>query len=58
MTFDLTAMLEREGVRKLERFVNRWSVVLDDGRQASALTVGEAIEKAKRPDAHNIRRAA
>ncbi len=55
---NLTALMEREGIVKIERFVNRYSVVLHDGRQASALTVGEALEKAKRAGAFNVRRAA
>jgi hypothetical protein len=56
--FNLTALMEREGIRKVERFVNMWSVVLEDGRQASALTVGEALAKAKRPGAFNVEKAA
>lgn len=55
---NLTALIEREGIAKIERYVNRYSVVLNDGRLGIGATVGEAIEKAKRPDAMNILRAA
>lgn len=54
--FELTALMEREGIAKVERFPPHWSVVLLDGRQASAPTVGEALAKAKLPTACNVRR--
>ena len=56
--FDLTALMKRENIAKVERFPPVWGVVLLDGRQASGATVGEALEKAKRTDAENVRRIA
>lgn len=54
--FDLTALMERERIKRVEWFYPHWSVVLLDGRQASAPTVGEALAKAKLPGATNVRK--
>lgn len=58
--FNLTALMEREGVKKVQRYraLGKWSVVLDDDRMGEGRTVGEALENAKRPDASNIGRLA
>lgn len=53
---NLTALIEREGIAKIERYINRYSVVLNDGRLGIGATVGEALAKAKAPDADNVRR--
>lgn len=56
---DLTAIMEREGIRKIERLlVGKCVVLLDDGRLGIGATVGEALAKAKAPDAENILRLA
>lgn len=57
---DLTAIFEREGIRKVERWraLNQYSVTLFDGRLGIGPTVGEALAKAKMPDAENVLRAA
>lgn len=58
MPFDLTSMLEREGIRKIERTAGRILVVLMDGRAGVGGTVAEALGKAQQPEAFNVRRAA
>ena len=55
---DLTAIMQREGIDKIERYPGRYSVVLNDGRLGIGKTVGEALAKAKAPDADNVRRLA
>jgi hypothetical protein len=55
---DLTGLMQRENIAKVERFAHRFSVVLMDGRIGIGASVGEALDKAKRPDAENVRRAA
>lgn len=52
----LTEIMERECIKSVTRFHPHWSVVLLDGRQASAPTVGEALAKAKLPTACNLRK--
>ncbi len=58
VTFDLTGAFEREGIFKIERTAGRFLVVLMDGRAGAAATVGEALAKAQKPDAINVRKAA
>lgn len=55
---DLTSIMHREQIAKIERFPRVFSVVLMDGRIGIGPTVGEALTKAKKPDADNIRRMA
>lgn len=46
---NLTAIMERENIDKIERYVaGRISVVLRDGRIGVGLSVGEALNNAKR----------
>ncbi|MCW1431368.1 hypothetical protein [Novosphingobium sp. JCM 18896] len=58
MNFDLTAALEREGIKKIERTAGRILVVLMDGRAGVGGTVSEALAKAQQPNAFNVARAA
>jgi hypothetical protein len=55
---NLTEIMLREQIAKIERFPRVFSVVLMDGRLGIAPTVGEALRLAQRPDAENIRRMA
>lgn len=55
---DLTAIMEAEGIVKIERFGPRYSVLLFDGRLGIDATIGGALAKAKLPGAMNVRRAA
>jgi hypothetical protein len=54
--FDLTALMQRENIAKVETYLHLFSVVLKDGRFGVGETVGEALDKAKKPDAENVRR--
>lgn len=60
MTLDLTAIMRREGIRKIELYdaLDRFSVVLADGSLGTGATVGEALDNAHAPNAENVRRAA
>lgn len=58
MDFDLTGLMQREQIAKVERYPGRFSVVLMDGRLGIGASVGEALTAAKAPDAQNVRRAA
>lgn len=51
---DITAALEANRIQKVERFINRWLVRLNDGRFATGATVGEAFANACAPDAQNV----
>ena len=55
---NLTAIMEREGVEKVQRYraLGKWTVVLDDGRMGEGNSVGAALAKAKSPDAVNVKR--
>lgn len=53
---NLTAIFEREGIRKIEKLSCYYAVCLFDGRVGSGLSIGEALAKAKAPDAMNIKR--
>lgn len=57
---DLTAIMERDGIETVRRWplARRYSVTLVDGRNGVGVTVGEALAKALKADAENIRRAA
>lgn len=52
---DLTAIMRREDIRRIEqRRVGVFTVELFDDRIASGYTVGEALAKAKSPNAMRI----
>lgn len=56
---NLSEIMEREGIYQIRRYlVGRFSVTLDDGRIGVGQDVGEALVKAKRPDADSVREAA
>lgn len=55
---DLTAIIRRDGIAKIEDYLTHFSVVLKDGRLGIGKSVGEALAKAKAPDADNVRRLA
>lgn len=55
---NLTAIFEREGIKKVERLSCYYTVVLFDGRVGVALSVGDALAKAKEPGAVNVKRVA
>lgn len=55
---NLTALLADLGIRKVERYINRWTVLLDDGRLGIGDTIGEAFDKATAPDASNVLKVA
>lgn len=57
--FNLSALMNAHGVYQVRRYSPcSFSVQLDDGRCASGATVGEALERASRLDAINVRKAA
>lgn len=53
---NLTAILQREGIRKIERLSEFYTVVLFDGRMGVSRSVGAALAKAKAPGAVNVNR--
>ena len=57
---NLTAIMERENIEKVQHYraLGKWSVLLFDGRLGTGLTVGEALDNAKLPDAANVKRIA
>ena len=55
---NLTAIIEGHGIRKIERYINRYAVTLDNGNLGIGSTVGEALDLAKAVDACNILRLA
>lgn len=55
---NLTAIIENNGIRKIERYVNRYAVTLDNGNLGIGSTVGEALERATAPEATNVLRLA
>lgn len=55
---NLTEIMHREGIAKIERFPRVFSVILMDGRLGIAPTVGEALRKAQQPGAENVNRMA
>jgi hypothetical protein len=55
---NLTEIMRREGIAKVEDYLTHFSVVLKDGRFGVARTVGQALAKAKKPNAQNVRRIA
>jgi deoxyxylulose-5-phosphate synthase len=55
---NLTEIMRREGIAKIEDYVVRFSVILKDGRMGIAETVGQALAKARKPDAENVRKIA
>lgn len=55
---NLTEIMRRERIAKIEAYPGRFSVILYDGRLGIGKTVGEALAKAKAPDADNVRRLA
>lgn len=60
MDINLTALMEREGIAKVQRYkaLGKWSVLLDDGRLGEGNSVGAALAKAKQANAVNINRIA
>ena len=58
MDFDLTAIMERDGIKKIERVAGRYVVLLMDGRIGIGGTVGEALTKANRAGAENVLKVA
>lgn len=56
---NLTRLMLRNDVVCVKRWIaGRFSVELQDGRLGIGASVGEALEKAKAPDASNIRKVA
>lgn len=56
---NLSEIMEREGIYQIRRYlVGRFSVTLDDGRIGVGQDVGEALVKAKRPNADSVELAA
>lgn len=56
---NLTALMLANGVYQVRCYSPcSFSVTLADGRCASGRTVGEALERANKPDAINVRKAA
>ena len=57
-SINLTALIEREGIDRIRHYraLEKFSVVLIDGRLGIGPTVGEALEQAKSPDAQNVLR--
>lgn len=55
---NLTDIMQREAIKRVERSAGRFVVELMDGRIGVGGSAGEALERAKAPDAVNIRRAA
>ena len=55
---NLTAILEHNSIRKIERYINRYAVTLDNGNLGIGSTVGEALDLAKAVDACNVLRLA
>lgn len=56
---DLTAIMRAEGIKKIEDYgAGFFLVLLKDGRCGSGNSVGEALAKAKQPEAMNVRKAA
>jgi hypothetical protein len=53
---NLTAIFEREGIKKVERLSCFYAVLLMDGRIGVAQSVGDALAKAKAPGACNVNR--
>jgi hypothetical protein len=60
MNVNLTAIFERDDIRKIERHkaLGKFSVTLWDGRIGVGVTVGEALAAAHKPDAENVDRIA
>jgi len=52
---DLTAIMQREGVRRVEQYRNgMFSVELFDHRVGAGHTVAAALDKARQPDAVRV----
>lgn len=53
---NLTAIFEREGIHKIERYraLGKYSVVLADGRCGTGTTIGAALANAKQEGAENV----
>lgn len=53
---NLTAIFEREGIHKVERYraLGKYSVVLADGRCGTGATIGAALTNAKQEGAENV----
>ena len=56
LDINLTEIMQHEGIRKIECYLHLFSVVLKDGRLGIGPSVGEALAKAKAPDAQNVLR--
>lgn len=56
--FNLTRLMLRSDIEKIERTAGRFTVLLQDGRFGVGGSVGEALEHAQAPDAVNIRKIA
>lgn len=54
---NLTRLMLRNDIQKVERNAGRFVVLLQDGRLGIGGTVGEALEKAHAPDASNVFKA-
>lgn len=55
---NLTRLMLRNDIQKVERNAGRFVVLLQDGRIGVGGTVGEALEKAQDPDAENVLKVA
>lgn len=51
---NLTAIFEREGISKVQKLAQFYHVTLFSGCMGSGLSIGEALAKAKSPDAVNV----
>jgi hypothetical protein len=58
MEFNATEVMTLLGIKKIERVVNRWVVLLDDGRIGIGDDAGKALKAAQRKNAANVLRVA
>lgn len=55
MEFNATEVMSELGIKKIERVLHRWLVVLDDGRTGVGGNAAEALAKATEQDAIPVR---
>jgi hypothetical protein len=58
MEFNATEVMPALGIKKIERVLHRWLVVLDDGRLGIGDDAAEAFKKAQRRNAVNVLKVA
>lgn len=56
MEFNATEVMPALGIKKIERVLHRWLVVLDDGRNGVGSDAAEALAIAKAQDAPAARK--